>query len=92
MIVLNPKDVDDVVDYSVTLMGDGFVDDEISTVEATGVGLTVESVPPVAWSSDTITFWVSGGTLGTDAKVELEIETLNGRTFQRTLVIPIRDL
>lgn len=92
MTTLNPKDPGDLVDYAVVMQGDGFEGETIATVVGTGEGIDLENSPPMTWTADTITFWVSGGVLGADGKVQLEITTQTGRLFQRTIVIPIRDL
>lgn len=83
------KDPTDVVDYEIdwlVLLGEDTI---LSSAWNIPTGIVGDSATNTA---STTTIFVSGGTAGTDYGVVNRITTVDGRTFERTLVIPVRTL
>ena len=87
---LASKDPSDVVDYLITFAGRGMANDALATVTATATGVTVDSSSFVTPGS--VTVWLSGGTAGTDAVLQLTCTTTGGRTLERSFTIPVANL
>lgn len=86
---VTPKAPGDVVEYVVTFKGLGT--DTINSLSTSASGITIASPSP-SYSGAQVTVWVSGGSAGTTGVVTITIGTAGGRTFVRTLDIPIEVL
>lgn len=89
-LVVTPKAPSDVVDYTVVYKG--LVTDTLNSLGTSASGITVAGSPAPSYTDDTVTFWVSGGTVDTYGTVTLTVTTAGGRTFVRVIVIPIETL
>lgn len=88
--ILEAKDPADTVDYELTIGGPGLADDALATVVATGTDVEIESSSFVA--PGTVTVWVTGGEPNTRAIIKLACTTTGGRSFERSWMLPIRQL
>lgn len=89
-----PKDPDDVLDFSIdwseVLESDGLVGtpDTIATVTWTlPAGITKGSQ---AEALGIATVWISGGTIGSKYDVHCRMVSAGGRTYDRTVTLPVR--
>lgn len=89
------KDPSDVLDYAIDwediLVADS---DTISTSAwstSSPAGLTVASSPAPSVNGYVTTVWVSGGTAITQYALTNTIVTAGGRTYQRTITIPVKN-
>ena len=64
--------------------GDGITDCTLTVPD----GLTLASESS---TSDTVLFWLSGGTAGTDYLITCHIETSQGRIDERTMTVTVRE-
>ena len=92
--ILARKDPSDVLDYAIdwedALAADS---DTISTSNwstSSPAGLTVESSPAPSIVGFVTTVWASGGTPYTTYGLTNTIVTTGGRTYQRTISIPVQ--
>ena len=82
------KDPDETRDYSVdwsTYLGTDTISTSTWTVPTGLTGGTESN------TATTATVWLSGGVGGQEYEVLNEITTVAGRTYQKTLVIPVLD-
>lgn len=81
------KDPDDVADYVIDWTA-RLVDDSISSSE----WLDVEGLELFDLDNDekTCTAWIRGGTAGTRYSVTNRIQTVGGRTFDKTVFLSVR--
>lgn len=86
------KDPDEVLDYRIDWyddgdgpLGDDLIVDSDFTLEV-AAGLTIDTQSNTYTES---TVWLSGGTHGLTAKIKCTIVTDGGRTFERTVDLPI---
>lgn len=88
---LRSKDPDSTVDYTFDWT-DWLGTDTIlsaTTIPDIASGVTVVGVP--TWTGGkAVTCWLTGGTLGTTARVVCRITTTGGRTEDRTLALAIQ--
>ena len=94
-MTLRPKDPQAVLDYAFDWSGWLAAAETISTatVTASGTGLVVGTgpTPPApAIVAGVVTYWLSGGTVGTTYDVTCHITTSQGRTDDRTDQIEVR--
>ena len=84
-----PKDPDDVLDYDWDFAPWLPAGDTISahTIIVASGDVAVNSASHTA---TTVTAWLSGGTVDTDAEVTARATTAQGRTVDRTSTVPIR--
>lgn len=75
------------IDYSEYLTDGDNVD--TATAVVTPAGLTVDSVSVFA---PRVKFWVSGGTAGVKYKVELTVNTADGRIIQDEVIFKIKEI
>ena len=84
----DPKDPSDVLDYTINFTALLEGDETITTASFVVSRVTLDSS---AHSNTSVTFWLSGGTPG-DASVAVTITTSQGRTYERTAYLLIRNL
>jgi len=86
------KDPDDVVDYTMNFKG-LLQADAIDTATATDAN-SVVTIDSTTVSGNNVTVFVSGGSAGSTAKVEVTIVTTNTtpRTFERSFLVRVKDL
>ena len=89
---LRSKDPDSTVDYTFDWT-DWLGTDTITTATVTVTpdptsGVTVVGTP--TWTGSKVTCWLTGGTLGTTARVVCRITTAAARTEDQTLTLAIR--
>lgn len=84
--LLKPKSPADVVEWTIEFLG--LAPDRITGATVTSSGLSI-GAQPTTYTDETVTFWVSGGTVGDEPTVTVTITTFGGRTIQRTGVIPV---
>lgn len=84
-----PKAPGDVVEYVVAY--DGLGTDAINSLSVSAAGVTIASPAP-SFSASQVVVWVSGGTADALAVVTITVTTTGGRTYVRTLEIPIEVL
>jgi len=85
---LGRKDPDELQDYTIdwaALLGTDTISTSTWTVPS---GLTSSATSK---TTTTATVWLSGGTGGQEYEVMNEITTVAGRTYQKTIVIPVLD-
>lgn len=94
LLALEAKHPSETVDYSIPLspwLPTGDTAASLTSCTAT-TGLTIASSPAPSVASDTLTFWVSGGTSGATYFIQAVFVTTGGRTlvadFQITVVDP----
>lgn len=86
----DPNDVSDwLMDFGPLLEGGDTIDIVIGATAAGGI-----SVDQILFDTTTVTIFVSGGTIGIEARVDVRIRTSNAtpRTFDRALLFNIVDL
>ena len=79
----------DVVEYVVAY--DGLGTDTINSLAVAASGITIASPAP-SFSGSQVIVWVSGGTVDAVGVVTITVTTAGGRTFVRTLEVPIEVL
>lgn len=87
---LEPKDPNAVLDYQIDWSdwlraGDSIGDSE--WIVPDGIEKDSDS-----FNSTTTTIWISGGTAGTNYAFTNRITTIQGRTQDRTVTIPVKEL
>jgi hypothetical protein len=88
------KDPNAVLDYSVDWTDWLATTSPVDTITTHNILLPVGSGLTTVTSSVTggvVTFWVSGGTVGTTEKVTVRITTAGGRVDDRTVYLKIKD-
>lgn len=90
MLAFPPKDPDDVLDYPVSWAEVMAADsDTIQTVTWTiPDDLTLESQSN---STTVAVAWISGGEAGTRYEIGCRIQTVGGRTYDRTIELVVRE-
>lgn len=88
---LPDKDPADVLDYAIDFAALLQTDEAIAAFTVTYDGVT-EASPSPARQDARIVFWVSGGTAESDALATATITTNQGRTYERSIRIYVRDL
>lgn len=85
------KDPSDVLDYTFNLLRQMALD--VDTVASGWVtapsGITKDSE---STTTTGVTAWISGGTHGVDYPVVYRAATTGGRTYERTIVVRVRNL
>jgi hypothetical protein len=88
---MSNKDPDDVLDYAIDFTAILTEGEVIGAIETTFTDLTEETPAPVIDGSQVIC-WVGGGVEDTDGLVTIQATTNYGRTYERSLLIPISEL
>jgi hypothetical protein len=85
------KDPDALLDYTIDftswLVGTDTI--QIATAIASANGVTVQDT--VVVSGKKVTLWLSGGTAGTKVSVTVRVQTVAGRTDDRTVYFKITE-
>jgi len=87
MIVIRPKQPEDVLDYALDWSDALSGGDAIQSYSVAVTGATKDSD---SIAGDVVTVWISGGTSGSVAKIVASAVTVAGRHLTRLVIVPIR--
>lgn len=93
----SPMDPNDRADYDVSFAAElagrltGGGDDSITSHTAVAItpGITVDSS---SHSANVVKVWLTGGEIGEKYLIEVEVVTADGRTYNRSFKVKVKDL